>query len=309
MASGLAVGVPSGVLPFVFAPDGVVFGLSPWAFAVFLGGWVGLQLAERLARVRGLDLRLFHAAVFWVVAAGLVLGHVLDEGFYHPELLVHPSSLLLLNQGQSSCGGFAGAVAGGLLWKYVDVRRNGFLPTFARRPRPLALLPFAEIMMATFPVTWVFARLGCALVHDHPGRLAAAGSWLALAWPTGTDDGVVHALGPLRYVYGSTSRYDLGLVECLLTIPLAVGLALTWRRPRPLGFYTAVVCLTYAPVRFALDYLRATDVPEADRRYASLTFAQWFCVALFAAGIAALARLRSGAAASRDPLGAGDPSS
>jgi phosphatidylglycerol:prolipoprotein diacylglycerol transferase len=148
-------------------------------------------------------------------------------------------------------------------------------------------------MFATFPCTWVFARLGCALVHDHPGRLASAGCWLALAWPTDPGDGVVHALGPLRYVYGSTSRYDLGLIECVVTIPLAVGLAMTWRRRMAQGFYTAVVCLTYAPVRFALDFLRVTDLPESDRRYGGLTFAQWFCIGLFAVGVAVVARMRS----------------
>ncbi len=282
------------MLPFVFAPDGVIFGISPWAFAVFFGGWVGLHLAERLARKQGYDLPLFHTAVAWVVMTGLVLGHVLDEVFYHPDILVeHPSSLLYLNSGQSSCGGFVGAIVGGLMWKYIEVKRRGIAVSIARRPRPLALLPVAEFMMATFPVTWVFARLGCALVHDHPGRLAPAGSWLALAWPTGPEDGVLHALGPLRFVYGSTSRYDLGLIECVLTIPLALSLAATWRRRRPQGFYTAIVCLTYAPVRFALDFLRVTDLPEADRRYGSLTFAQWFCLVLFAVGVAVLGRMRS----------------
>ncbi|MGD0523552.1 MAG: prolipoprotein diacylglyceryl transferase family protein [Polyangiaceae bacterium] len=282
------------MLPFVYAPDGVIFGISPWAFAVFFGGWLGLYFAERLARSRGYDVALFHTATAWVVITGIVLGHVLDLVFYHPDILLeHPSSLLRLNGGQSSCGGFFGALVGGLVWKYFDVRRRGVVPTFGRRPRPLPLLPVAEIMMATFPVTWVFARLGCALVHDHPGRVASPGSWLALAWPTGPDDGIVHVLGPLRYVYGSTSRYDLGLIEAFLTIPLVIAFAATWRRPVRLGFYTAVVCLTYAPVRFVLDFLRAADVPEADRRYASLTFAQWFCVAMFAAGVAVLARMRS----------------
>lgn len=294
------------MLPFVFAPDGVIFGISPWAFAVFFGGWVGLQLAERLAKHRGYDLEVFRTAVAWVVMTGLVLGHVLDEVFYHPDILVeHPSSLFFLNRGQSSCGGFVGAIVGGLMWKYFDLHRKGLGLSFSRRPTPLPLLPVTEIMMATFPVTWVFARLGCALVHDHPGRLATAGSfgsWLALAWPTDAEDGVVHALGPLRYVYGSTSRYDLGLIECLVTIPLALAFATTWRRRLPLGLYTVIVCLTYAPIRFALDFLRVTDVPEADRRYASLTFAQWFCLGMIVAGLTVLARMWSRTARPTEPV-------
>jgi phosphatidylglycerol:prolipoprotein diacylglycerol transferase len=291
------------VLPFVYAPDGLIFGISPWAFAVFFGGWLGLHFAERLARSRDYDVALFHSAAAWVVITGIVLGHVLDLVFYHPEILAqHPSSLLRLNAGQSSCGGFFGAAVGGLMWKHFDVRRKGLWPTIARRPQPLPLLPVAEIMMATFPVTWGFARLGCALVHDHPGRLASPGSWLALAWPLAPEDGIVHALGPLRYVYGSTSRYDLGLIEALFTIPLAIALATTWRRPVRLGFYCAVVCLTYAPVRFVLDFLRASDVPEADRRYASLTFAQWFCFGMFAAGVAVGVRVLQPSLRARHPI-------
>jgi phosphatidylglycerol:prolipoprotein diacylglycerol transferase len=282
------------VIPFVFAPNGVIFGISPWAFAGLFGGWLGLRLVDRLAKERRYDLAELHVAVTWIVMTGMVLGHVLDEVFYHPDVLIeHPWSLLFLNRGLSSCGGFVGAIVGGVMWKYFDVARRGILLSFTRRPRPLLLLPVAEILVATFPVTWVFARLGCALVHDHPGRLASAASWLTVAWPTGPDDGIVHALGPLRYVYGSTSRYDLGLIECVLTIPLALAFTMIWKRRVPLGFYTAVVCLTYAPVRFALDFLRVTDVPEADRRYGSLTFAQWFCIAMFGAGIAVVARMRS----------------
>jgi phosphatidylglycerol:prolipoprotein diacylglycerol transferase len=282
------------VLPFVFAFDNVIFGVSVWGIPVCFGGWAGYRFAERLARKRSYDLALFNSAFIWIVMTGLMLGHIIDETFYHPDVLIHrPLSLFQITNGQSSCGGFVGAAVGGVLWKYIDVKREGIRVSFARRPRPLALLPVAEILMATFPVTWVFARLGCALVHDHPGRLAPIDSWFALAWPIGPEDGVIHNLGPLHYVFGSTSRYDLGLLECLLTIPLALGLAMTWRRQSTLGFYTAVVCLTYAPVRFALDFLRVTGVPEADPRYASLTFAQWFCIVMFGVGVAVAGRMRS----------------
>jgi phosphatidylglycerol---prolipoprotein diacylglyceryl transferase len=282
------------VLPFVFAAPGAMFGISPWAICVVAGAWVGIYFAERRARALHFDIELFRAALTWIVASGFVLGHVIDEVFYHPDFLFeHPTSAFHLLNGQSSCGGFLGALAGGYLWKHVDVRRRGVLLSFVRRPRPLALLPYAEVITSTFPVTWVFARLGCALVHDHPGRLARA-SWFTLAWPTGPDDGMPHAFGPLRYVYGSTSRYDLGLLECLFTIVLALALAATWRKRLPLGFYACAVCFAYAPVRFGLDFLRVTGVPEADPRYATFTFAQWFCVAMFASGVLIAARMRAG---------------
>jgi phosphatidylglycerol:prolipoprotein diacylglycerol transferase len=59
-----------------------------------------------------------------------------------------------------------------------------------------------------------------------------------------------------------------------------------------------VACLSYAPVRFALDFLRersavADDVHGAiDARYAYLTPAQWECFLLLGLGIVLLRRLQ-----------------
>ena len=49
--------------------------------------------------------------------------------------------------------------------------------------------------------------------------------------------------------------------------------------------YVTLLTLAYAPVRFGLDFLRATDVPEPDARYFGLTPAQWGCVLVLFAGI------------------------
>ncbi len=43
--------------------------------------------------------------------------------------------------------------------------------------------------------------------------------------------------------------------------------------------------LAYAPVRFAMDFLRIRGGDGADPRYAGLTPAQWECMALFALGL------------------------
>jgi phosphatidylglycerol---prolipoprotein diacylglyceryl transferase len=282
------------VLPFVFAPPGSMFGISPWAICLVVGGWVGLHFADRRARFLGYRPDEFHAATTWIIGMGFVLGHVVDEVFYHPEDLAQPASLLHLFHGQSSCGGFLGAIVGGWLWQRVGVERVLWRIRVVWRDTPLPLLPFGDVLSATFPVIWVFSRLGCALVHDHPGRLAPSGSWFAIAWPTSPEDGVSHALGPLRFVYGSESRYDTGLLECIFTIVLALSLATTWRKRLPMGATSCALCLAYAPFRFALDFLRVRGVPEADARYASLTFAQWFCIVLLGIGATLAVRLRRG---------------
>src|SRR5262249_18717137 len=100
-------------------------------------------------------------------------------------------------------------------------------------------------------------------------------------------------------------RFDLGLYECLLTIPLAVVFWLLWRRrpSRPLGFYTGWMCTAYAIPRFPLDFLREREgngIVGADPRYWGLTPAQWACFGLLALGLYFL-RLTYGQAASAAP--------
>ena len=52
----------------------------------------------------------------------------------------------------------------------------------------------------------------------------------------------------------------------------------------PVGSYAIATALSYAPVRFAMDFLRLPDTQGGDPRYASLTPAQWCCFALFVFG-------------------------
>ena len=58
-----------------------------------------------------------------------------------------------------------------------------------------------------------------------------------------------------------------------------------WRRRQLTGTYAVIVSLVYAPVRFALDFLR---IESADVRYAGLTPAQWLCIPLFLFGLVLL---------------------
>jgi phosphatidylglycerol:prolipoprotein diacylglycerol transferase len=94
----------------------------------------------------------------------------------------------------------------------------------------------------------------------------------------------------LAVQYPDGARFDLGLYEMLLTIPLAVGFLILRRRPRPWGFYMGMMTVYYAPYRFALDFLRARDLQISDERYLDLTPAQWACVFLFAYGAVTLFR-------------------
>jgi phosphatidylglycerol:prolipoprotein diacylglycerol transferase len=203
----------------------------------------------------------------WVVGVGFVGGHVFDVLFYYPERLsVEPLALFKLWDGLSSFGGFLGAIIGMLIWRF----RNG-----------VKTLPYCDNVVALFPVGWAFGRAGCATAHDHPGLLSDA--WFAVQYPGG-------------------GRFDLGLLELAFTIPLALAFLWLGQKPRPWGLFVGLAATTYAPVRFALDFLRerstiAGDVHGAiDPRYFFLTPAQWECFLLLGVGLVLLQRVQSAVA-------------
>jgi phosphatidylglycerol---prolipoprotein diacylglyceryl transferase len=284
MAAGLRRRVPGPQIPYITLPEiplsfllhvpllGDLFdpnqppSIKPFGTLVALGVYLGSVVATRHARERGLDLKKMGEFIFWVVGIGFVGAHVFDAIFYHPQKVARdPLFVLKLWDGISSYGGFIGAITGAIAWKY------------SRRER---ILPYCEMVNSAFPLAWVFGRAGCSVAHDHPGLLSDA--WYAVKYPMG--DGII-------------GRYDLGLYEFLLTIPLAVSFEVLWRRgPRPIGFFTGWMCVAYAPVRFFLDFLREVEggVQGADPRYGGLTPAQWACFGLLALGIYFLTIARRG---------------
>lgn len=233
--------------------------IKPFGTLVALGVYIGSVITMHRARERGLDTKKMNEFIFWVVAAGFIGGHVLDAIFYHPHRVARdPLYLLKLWDGLSSYGGFIGAICGLIAYKLVKKEK---------------VLEYADIIVATFPIAWIFGRAGCATVHDHPGRLSDA--WYAVRWPM-----------PSGMVVG---RFDLGLYEFFLTIPLALIVTLIYRRGRkPAGYFIGLVCASYAPVRFVLDFFREQETGGmlgGDPRYGGLTPAQWACFGLLGLGI------------------------
>lgn len=242
----------------------VPLSIKPFGFLVatgiILASWLTLVRARRI----GLDENVMRSFIVWGVGTGLIGGHVLDVLFYYPERLAEdPWVLLRLWDGLSSFGGFTGGVIGTLGWR------------FKHRVR---VLPYADNFMALLPVGWAFGRAGCSVAHDHPGLRSDA--WLAVQYPGG-------------------GRFDLGLLELLFTLLLMVLFLWLGLRPRPWGFFSAIACISYAPVRFALDFLREREaVPghvqgAIDPRYGQLTPAQWECFLLLLLGLLLLRRMLS----------------
>jgi phosphatidylglycerol:prolipoprotein diacylglycerol transferase len=310
------------MIPYIHVPD-LKLGpatLHPFGLLVATGVIIGTALATSRARRLGVDLDRLNSFITWMLVAGFIGGHMLDEIFYHPkEIAERWYSLFMLWEGLSSFGGFTGALIGVLMWKYFDLVPTVHigpwsLPFFRRRARPQAILPLCDVILAVFPVAWIFGRSGCSTVHDHPGTLLRdvkdpLHGALAVAYGPlhqNPDSWVATRtqFGPIQFLVGHDPRFDLGALELMFTCVLALCIALTWRKKLATGTYIVVTSLAYAPVRFAMDFLR---IPEgesesADLRYGGLTPAQWECVALFVFGIAMLFYVRSLKKRGIDPM-------
>ncbi|MEZ4295268.1 MAG: prolipoprotein diacylglyceryl transferase [Polyangiaceae bacterium] len=192
-----------------------------------------------------------------VVGAGLVGAHVGGVLAEHGgAVLGRPSLLVSLSGGLSSAAGLLSAAVAGA----------GYVVWSGGAPRV-----FADVAAAALPFGMLPARVGCALVHDHPGRLSS--SWLAVRFPGG-------------------ARFDCGLLEAAALVGLVGLSAALVRRDLRAGTLAGVVGAAYSGVRISLDFLRAGDLPGADGRALGLTLAQWICVALLGASLALALRAR-----------------
>ena len=231
------------------------------AFGILVA--TGILVGARLTRDRGVELGLkpepIAQMITTVLVCGFIFAHVFDVFAYQTKG-PRPTLWEILNPfgGLSSYGGFIGAVSGLFYW----CRRN-------RQP----VMPYADSLAYGLAAGWMFGRLGCFTAHDHPGHFSSF--FLAVQYPEG-------------------ARHDLGLDEALwafgVTLLFLILRKTQGERPRRLGLYVGLLTTLYGPVRFALDFLRATDVPGADPRYGGLTPAQWLSLLVCVVGIGLLVR-------------------
>ena len=255
-----------------------------FGFLVTLGIFVGYLLARMRAKRFGVDPKDLSSFLRWMFVAAFIFAHMLDEIFYHPEALQQPWTLLFIWDGLSSYGGFIGTIVGGLLWAFVDSAPS--FPFFKIRTTHKPLLAISDLVASVFPAGWVFGRMGCAVVHDHPGSPSHSPLAVQFGFGPTTDYGL------FALHHGVDPRYDLGLLECLFMIVIAIAFAFLWRMKLPLGSYLVALCIVYPPVRFVLDFMRASDEDGGDLRYLHLTPAQWACFAFFLVGVVLAVVLR-----------------
>lgn len=221
------------MLPYVTLNSTQVFGFKLYLFPVLVatGLLTGFALAIRQGGRHGLSRERIALLAIFVIVSGLLgarLGYLLYEPDLLRDILTRPAFVFSNLRGISSFGGYFGGLAGGLLFFRLHCS------SLEERLRFLDAVGFA------LPFGWFLGRVGCALVHDHPGILSAG--WLTVAYPDGP-------------------RYDLGLLEAFFLLFLASVFAFLNRRARRPGFYYALYFSLYGPFRVFLDQLRV-DPPR-----------------------------------------------
>jgi len=227
-----------------------------WGLMVALGILAGTAVSARMAQRRGQDPKLIWDLSFWAIIGAFIFARLFHV-FYEPSVyLADPFQLFKIWQGgMSMMGGLLGGALFGILYlrqKKADV--------------------FSHIDTAIFglPLGIGIGRIGCFLIHDHPGTLTDF--VLGVRFP----DGVRHDHG----LYLSIN----GFVLFLLFLWLA-------RKKAKTGTYLVTYLLWDGFIRFFLDFLRATDGPIVDVRYFHLTPAQYFSVLMVVVGVYLCKRL------------------
>lgn len=232
------------MIPYIAASTYTLFGITfqVWGTFVALGYALATYLVWRRAKSRGLDAGFILDLAFWIFVAAFIGARVFHVLAYEPQYyLIHPWDAIDPRQpGYAMFGGFMGA----FLMGFWLIRRRGY-----------SFIEYADVALWGLPWGCGVGRIGCFLIHDHPGTLSH--SLLAMKQPDGT------------------SRHDLGLYLSL--IGFGTGLLFLWlgRRERGSGFWLGAFLLIEGITRFSLDFLRIQDV-----RYGGLTPTQWLSVPL-----------------------------
>ncbi len=296
------------VLPLPFGQKIDVFGVLSTAGVV-----TGALLAARAAKKFGPgDDTPLRDVVPWAVVIGLMGGHFMHIFAYHPELVnsvpltmltvaafvvlaafvyrmktsentrwaimigagivfylatqsaapkLHADFMTAVKawDGLSSMGGVLGALLGIFI--------------FFRKEK-IALTPYLDALALGTAPGWAIARIGCYLVHDHPG--------VRTDFPLAVDYPAYDAR--LHINYGGP-RHDLGLYDFFALAAIAGLIWALRKRYYGRGLLMGLLASIYSVSRFSLDFLRASDLGFVDKRYAGLTPAQYVVMGIFGVGV------------------------
>lgn len=260
------------MVPFINLPPLQIGPLSIHAFgtAVAIAVLVGMSMSRYRAIRVGLDTVLAEKMFSWLLIGGLVGAHLFAVLFYFPGTVrTDPWVLLRFWQHLSSFGGMLGGLTALSIFLWLKHRH------LSSRQRGEVFNHVAFV----FPFSLAIGRMGCAMVHDHPGSLTkfplavslesdAAQAFMASMYPSAMWPDLAGSLSEIGF-------HDLGLYEMLYLLLIIIPVFL-WldRKPKSTGHFVPAFVLLYMPVRFGLDFLRVSDAV-----YAGLTPAQWIALA------------------------------
>ena len=234
--------------------------MHPFALLVMTGALVSLFASDWYAKKNRLDPAVIGDLTVHMLICGFMGAAVFNTLFYYPERITQFlgdfRKAPRLFSGISSYGGFLGGVLGSFLW---------------RKRRKMPLLELGDATAFAAPFGWLFGRMGCAVVHDHPGHIT--NFFLGIREWNGTQ----------------YTRHDLGLYEVIWSAAVIAILLVLVQKKRTPGFYVALVPSLYAPYRFFLDFLRIdASLRGGDARYAGLTPAQYAAIGTLVMALAVL---------------------
>lgn len=233
--------------------------IQVWGFWVALGIGVGMWLLVRRLKAYKINPESVLDLGTYLVFGGFIGARLFHVFLYEPaQYLVNPIEILYVwHGGLSSFGGFAGALFA--LWLFK--KRKGF--AWLKRVPMVKLLD--ELSQALL-VGWIIGRVGCVMIHDHPG--APCGCVLDLKGNPAGD------------------RMDMAMLEIFALLPLAVlFFVLRKRGVKMQGVFLYVLMAYYGVVRFILDFWRSTDLTHSDVRYFGLTPAQYLSMVMTVYGV------------------------
>ena len=220
--------------------------LRTWGTFVAAGYALAVYLIWKRAGQKKLDQKIILDLAFWIFIGAFIGARLFHVLFYEPSYyLTHPFAAIDPRQpGFAIFGGFIGAA----------------IPFFwMMRRRSLSWIEYADVIMWGLPWGCGVGRIGCFLIHDHPGTLT-------------------HFILGVKYPDGSV-RHDFGLYLSIIGF-LTGGLFLFLnRKERQPGFWIGMYMMLEGIVRFTTDFLRSVDT-----RYWGLTPTQYLAFPLLLIG-------------------------
>lgn len=226
--------------------------LNAWGTMVALGFIASILFCRWWLKHKKLNHEVVWDFGLAAIIGAIIFSRLLHVLFYKFEyFLNHPVEIVYLWQpGYSLYGGMLGVFLGMLIvmkWRKLDFWQ------------------YSDVIALSAPLGLAIGRIGCFLIHDHPG--IATSFFLGVQYPGGT-------------------RWDLGLMQLISALILFIIFLFLMRKPLPAGFYSAIFLIYYGVTRYFFDFLRAWEGPMAETRYITHTPSQLLSLLVIAFGIA-----------------------